>query len=107
MTCAGGGFLEDFVEYCILPGLALQSREIMQQQEEMAIRLFELLSAQNRWILVYQILNKCARSLVNSSQYLPAVLREPLQTLLLPPDVTLVQASSLHFRKAYVAQPFC
>lgn len=91
---AGARFLEDFIEYIILPAMALASKNILSQQEEMADMLFKLLGAQEKWLLIYQILNKCAQALIASSRHLPPPLQNPLQALLLPPDVVLVKARS-------------
>ena len=91
----GSSFLEDFVEYIILPAIALASKDIRKQQEEMAAMLFALLGKQKQWMLIYMILNKCATALVPSSQNLPLPLQTPLQSLLLPTNLQLLKVISI------------
>ena len=79
------------MEYIILPAIALASRDVLNHQEEMAVKLFALLENQSQWMLVYMILNKCATALVPSSQNLPLPLQTPLQSILLPANLQLLK----------------
>lgn len=92
-SAVGSSYLQDFIEYIILPALSLLHTGASQQQAEVAAMLFTRLRSQQKWLLTYQILNKCARSLIESSRHLPLPLQSPLQALLLPNDAPLVKAS--------------
>ena len=93
MALAALAFLEDLVRTIFLPVLTASSVFLTEKQPELTTALFSILSDQEAWLLVHQLLNKCAISLIPASGDLPSALQGPLTALTVPSDPAGIEAS--------------